>query len=120
MRKSTNYTKNSRSNIKFQEFSRSFPGLQNCRSFPVFQVRGNPVEFFNVTKCSRHQSSTLTYATSTLIYSYLKRCDTSHLYHVAHTHIKESIIKVRQAHKQHLFNSLFSRTIWVNWHHSGF
>jgi len=34
MRKSTYYTKNSRSNIKFQEFSRNFPGLQYSRSFP--------------------------------------------------------------------------------------
>jgi len=42
MCKSTYYTKNSRSNIKFHEFSMSFPGLQNSRSFPGFPGEWEP------------------------------------------------------------------------------
>ena len=41
-RKPTYYTKNSTSNIKFQEFSRSFPGLQNSKSFPGFPGEWEP------------------------------------------------------------------------------
>jgi len=41
-RKQTYYTKNSTSNIKFQEFSRSFPGLRNSRSFPGFPGEWEP------------------------------------------------------------------------------
>jgi len=48
--KSTYYTKNYRSNIKFQEFSRSFLGLQYSRSFPGFPDEWEPWVYMEYRK----------------------------------------------------------------------
>jgi len=64
MRKSTYYTKNSRSNIKF----RGFPGLQYSRSFPGFPGEWEPCEIIRPTTQSE-SNTTSTFGTSLNIFA---------------------------------------------------